>query len=119
MIYNEAVAHVVRGIDLGLYGGTYSTHGASVPTDGFWVGGVGETIRVEPDHDREHLAYLVQSVIVSTQAEWIGYWMEAETSLYHLDGCSWTDDVDLAAKWAKDRGELAFHSIRSGTDLWV
>lgn len=119
MIYNEAVAHVVKSIVEEKEGGTFSTHGASVPTTGFWVGGVVDPTVVTPDHDREHLAYLVQQKIVESQTEWVGYWLDWETNLYHLDGVSWTEDAAQAVKWAQDRGEKAIHSIANGVDLWL
>lgn len=75
-------------------GGTISTAGLPLPTSGYWVGG---------------------APIGSTN--WLGYWRDSETGLYHLDGVDHFNTLGWATLKGRDRKEIAIWDIANGREI--
>lgn len=95
--------------------GTLSASGDSLPTRGYWVGGMFpsliDPVSVEELEDFLHMTTRVFDV------EYIGVWTDTETGRVYIDAVQHESDVREALTLASRRGELAIWDIMAGVEI--
>jgi hypothetical protein len=96
--------------------------GQTLPTTGYFVGGVVSSLIIDenaliPDQEEcieTFVAYLIEYV---ADADYIGWWTDAETRDLYVDGTTWFADYNEAEQATRDRGEIAFWDIERNREF--
>lgn len=98
-------------------GGTIPVNGQPLPTDGFLVGGVVPTLTYPRfvDLDGPAVARFVQSLT----APYVGWWVDEETGVIHIDAVDHYASERDALGEARMRGEIAIWSVAGEREIRV
>lgn len=97
-------------------GGTYalaSPHTA--PETGFMVGGSGTPLVLASPS--ELLRSQVDNFVDMVPAAFVGWWTDADTGKFYLDGSDLFSCVHCALEAAESRGELAIYDIANDREI--
>lgn len=111
----QAVQRVADGIRQDSIGGTVSTKGLSLPLDGYWVGGVTDTL-IAPQ-GASGSALLESLRVLASGADWLGFW--AHSGRVYVDATSWHPTLDEALRFGRVRGEIAIWDIANDAEIKV
>lgn len=103
------------GLVEGADGGSFTTDGEALPTTGFLVGGVHNSL-INPRTYEEVHAYVSR---VSSATNVVGFWRDDYTGHYHIDGSTWHVNLSHAFGVALRRAELAIWDVTRGRALDV
>lgn len=109
-----AAEKIWAGLVEGAEGGTFTTDGEALPTTGYVVGGVSNSL-INPRTFEEVHAYCLRLA----HAGLLGFWLDKITGNYHIDGCTWHVNRANALGVARRRGELAIFDVIAGAELPV
>lgn len=110
-----AAEKIWAGLVEGAVGGTFNADGDALPTTGFVVGGVANSL-INPRTFEEVEAYVTR---LARETNLVGFWRDSDTGHYHIDGSTWHVNRALALGVAKRRGELAIWDVQSAAELPV
>lgn len=99
-------------------GGTIRTDGHPLPKSGYFIGGAGRAMAIEPRSDnllsdaytRDQVGNFLRGIQLD-RAMYVGWWTDSETGKLWLDTTTWTANYNQAEQWTTDRGEIAFWDI--------
>ena len=106
---------VMRSVLLEESGATVSRNGNDVPTAGFYVGGVVESLVFD---SRDKIDFpSVREFLGRADTPFVGFWLDTETGKIYFDLVDWYRSVRDALHLAKVRGELAVWDVACEAEI--
>jgi hypothetical protein len=96
-------------------GGTVDLQKEELPTDGYFVGGVGAPLVFETV---DRLAPIpLDSFARGLKSRYLGWWTDSETGQLWIDGSDWYQSLSATLVTARDRGELAVYDVANQSEI--
>ena len=103
---------IFTAIRNGETGGTFNVNGRTVPTDGFFVGGVVPSL-INPT-PRQVLEF-----IETVGTDYVGFWEDSETLALYVDAVDHVHTARAAARLCELRSEIAYFDVTTGQEVRV
>lgn len=100
-------------------GGTARRDGRKLPSSGYFVGGAGRALVIEPGPDastRDRVREFLRGIDLDG-AMYVGWWTDEETGKLWLDTTTWTASYNQAEDWCSERDEIAFWDIKRAREF--
>jgi len=103
---------IFTAIRNGETGGTFNVNGRTVPTDGYFVGGVVPSL-INPTPAQ------VLAFIETVGTDYVGFWEDSETLALYIDAVDHVRTPEAAERLSALRSEIAYWDVANSREVRV